>query len=52
MRLLLIEDDDDLRDTLIQALSFAGYGIDPVSSASEAVTALSVGTHDLVGSRP
>ena len=48
MRLLLIEDDDDLRDTLIQALSFAGYGIDPVSSASEAITALSVGTYDLV----
>ncbi|MBN9133820.1 MAG: response regulator [Nitrosospira multiformis] len=48
MRLLLIEDDDDLRDTLIQALSFAGYGIDPVSNASEAITALSVGAYDLV----
>jgi DNA-binding response OmpR family regulator len=44
MRLLLIEDDDDLRDMLIQALSFAGYGIDPVSNASEVVTTLPVST--------
>lgn len=48
MRLLLVEDDDDLRDTLIQALSLAGYGIDPVGSASEASAALSTGVYNLV----
>ena len=48
MRLLLIEDDADLRDTLARALSLAGYGVDPVSDASAASAALHAGIYDLI----
>lgn len=48
MRLLLIEDDADLRDTLAQALSRAGYGVDPVADATEAAAALHAGAYDLI----
>ena len=48
MRLLLIEDDAELRDTLAQALSLAGYGVDPVTDASEASAALHAGVYDLI----
>lgn len=48
MRILLVEDDSALRDTLFQALRLAGYGVDPVSDGRAADNALAAGTYDLV----
>jgi DNA-binding response OmpR family regulator len=48
MRILLVEDDDALRDTLMQALSQAGYGVDPVADGRVADHALATGGYDLV----
>lgn len=48
MRILLVEDDDALRDTLLQALRQAGHGVDPVGDGRAAENALAVGTYDLV----
>lgn len=48
MRILLVEDDDALRDTLTQALRQTGHGIDPVSSGRMADHALVTGGYDLV----
>lgn len=48
MRILLVEDDNALRDTLFQALRQAGYGVDPVADGCTADNALAVGVYDLV----
>jgi DNA-binding response OmpR family regulator len=48
MRILLVEDDNALRDTLVQALSQAGYGVDPVADGRVADHALATGGYDLV----
>jgi DNA-binding response OmpR family regulator len=48
MRILLVEDDDALRDTLMQALSQAGYGVDPAADGRVADHALATGGYDLV----
>ncbi len=48
MRILLVEDDGALRDTLAQALRQAGYGVDPVADGESADTALLAGSYDLV----
>lgn len=48
MRVLLVEDDSALRDTLGQALRQAGYGVDPVADGRAADNALAAGTYDLV----
>lgn len=48
MRILLVEDDSALRDTLVQALRQAGYGVDPVADGGVADHALTVGGYDLV----
>lgn len=48
MRILLVEDDGALRDTLFQALRLAGYGVDPVADGRAADTALAAGAYDLV----
>ena len=48
MRILLIEDDEALSDTLAQALRQAGYAVDPVTEGRKADTALMTGTYRLV----
>ena len=48
MRLLVVEDDNDLRDALVRGLSQVGYGVDPVGDASSAMAAILTGTYDLV----
>lgn len=48
MRILLVEDDSALRDTLVQALRQAGYGVDPVADGGVADHALTIGGYDLV----
>jgi len=48
MRILLIEDDEALSDTLAQALRQAGYAVDPVTDGRMADTALMTGTYRLV----
>lgn len=40
MRILLVEDDNALRDALSHALRLAGYGVDPVSDGQAADNAL------------
>jgi len=47
MRVLLVEDDDALRDTLLQALRQAGYGVDHVADGRAADCALATGGYDL-----
>lgn len=47
MRLLLIEDDEDLRETIMQALDMAGHRIDAVASGEMAETAMRSGHYDL-----
>jgi len=47
MRVLLVEDDGALRDTLLQALRQAGYGVDHVADGRAADSALATGTYDL-----
>ncbi len=47
MRILLVEDDIALRDTLVQALQQAGYGVDPVNDGRSADHALCTGSYDL-----
>lgn len=48
MRILLVDDDDALRETLCQALRQAGYGVDPVGNGQSADAALAAGAYDLV----
>lgn len=48
MRILLVEDDNALRDTLFQALRQADYGVDPVADGRVADSALIAGGYDLV----
>jgi two-component system, OmpR family, response regulator len=48
MRILLVEDDTALRDTLYQALRLSGYGVDPVAEGQAADAALNCGEYDLV----
>ena len=48
MRILVVEDDNALRDTLVQALSLGGYGVDAVSDGRVADRALTEGGYDLV----
>lgn len=48
MRILLVEDDAALRDTLHAALHQAGYGVDPVADGRTADAALGCGEYDLV----
>ncbi|MCL2524203.1 MAG: response regulator transcription factor [Betaproteobacteria bacterium] len=47
MRVLLVEDDEALRDTLSQALRQAGHGVDQVADGRAADNALVTGTYDL-----
>jgi DNA-binding response OmpR family regulator len=47
MRILLVEDDAALRETLQQALNTAGYGVDPVGDGRAADNALAAGEYDL-----
>ncbi|MCL2635165.1 MAG: response regulator, partial [Betaproteobacteria bacterium] len=47
MRILLVEDDDALRDTLSQALRQVGHGVDAVADGRAADNALATGTYDL-----
>lgn len=48
MRILLVDDDDALRETLCQALRQAGYGVDPVGNGQSADAALAANAYDLV----
>lgn len=48
MRILLVEDDNALRDALSHALRLAGYGVDPVSDGQAADNALLANLYDLV----
>lgn len=48
MRILLVEDDGALRETLTQALRQAGYGVDPVADGRAADSALAAGAYDLL----
>lgn len=48
MRILLVEDDFALRDTLLQALRQGGYGVDAVTDGRVADRALTEGGYDLV----
>jgi len=48
MRILLVEDDAALRDTLCQALRQAGHGVDAVENGQAADSALVAGSYDLV----
>lgn len=47
MRLLLVEDDEDLRETIAQALNMAGHRTDAVASGEMADTAIRAGHYDL-----
>jgi two-component system, OmpR family, response regulator len=48
MRVLLVEDDEALRETLAQALARLGHGVDPVGDGHAADAALQAGAYDLV----
>ena len=48
MRILLVEDDPALRETLTHAMRSAGFGIDDVADGRAADTALMMGIYDLV----
>ncbi|PNU06863.1 response regulator transcription factor [Novosphingobium guangzhouense] len=48
MRLLLVEDDADLRETIARALELAGHRTDALASGEEADAALRGGGYDLV----
>ncbi|MFT4052907.1 MAG: response regulator transcription factor [Novosphingobium sp.] len=48
MRLLLVEDDADLRETITRALELAGHSADAVASGEAADLALHGGGYDLV----
>ena len=48
MRILIAEDDSVLRDGLSRSLRAAGYAVDAVASGSDADTALTAQTFDLV----
>jgi two-component system OmpR family response regulator len=48
MRVFLVEDDAELRDTLQLALRNAGYGVDAVGDGEVADAVLSTGKYDLV----
>jgi len=48
MRILLVEDDDALRATLLEALRQAGYGVDAVADGAAADAALAAGDYELV----
>lgn len=47
-RLLIVEDDDDLRDILVGRFSDAGYAVEAVASGPEALDAVASGVPDLV----
>jgi DNA-binding response OmpR family regulator len=46
--ILLIEDDESVRDVLCQALENAGHTCDCLATFREALDALMTGTHDLM----
>ena len=48
MRVLLVEDDKSLRETIAQVLAKAGYGVDEVDDGQIANTALTTGAYNLV----
>jgi DNA-binding response OmpR family regulator len=48
MRVLLVEDDAALRDTLLLALRNAGYGVDAVADGESADISLETGKYDLI----
>lgn len=48
MRVFLVEDDAELRDTLQFALRNAGYGVDAVGDGEAADSVLSTGNYDLI----
>lgn len=48
MRILLVEDDDALRATVLEALRQAGYGVDAVGDGAAADAALAAGDYELV----
>ena len=47
-KILLIDDEEDIRDSVIKTLTRAGYTIDAVSSAEEALTYSEENSVDLV----
>lgn len=47
MRLLLVEDDEDLRETIARALDMAGHRTDAVASGETAEIAMRAGNYDL-----
>ena len=47
-RLLVVDDDPDLRDSLKRALGYAGYNVESASNGADAVTSLSRSPVDLV----
>lgn len=48
MRLLVVEDNRSLAQSIARALRAGGHAVDCVGNGSDALTAFSVGTHDLV----
>src|SRR5688572_18883191 len=46
--ILLVEDDDDIRELLVTLLDLAGFESDPCCSAEEGLERLREGTYDLV----
>jgi CheY-like chemotaxis protein len=47
-RLLIVEDDDEIRDLLAAALRFAGFDVTTAATGGEAVQAAQRGRPDLV----
>ena len=47
-RLLLVEDEKSLRDTIVTFLELEGYTIDAVSSTQEAIERLAAGAYPIV----
>ncbi len=48
MRLLVVEDDADLRETLVKALTSAGYGVDSVAEGAAAGVALETEVYNCI----
>lgn len=47
-RILVVDDDDDLREVLVELLKGAGYEVEPCASGREAVRRVGEATFDLV----
>jgi CheY-like chemotaxis protein len=47
-RVLVVDDDADIRETLSEVLSIAGYDVTPAANGREALERLRAAPHDLV----